>query len=250
MSAAGSPRRFAYGGKFHRIANKKIEGHGPRVLLTPDHPALLDARTIFPSTVVHPKDSPRLLVSGVNQRKIGKVVSKGRWKGFPLYTLTLEERATCPRSCAEFRTCYGNNMHMSRRHAAGIDLEVRLIDEVCELERKHPRGFAIRLHILGDFYSVPYVTLWRHMLAEVPALHIFGFTARDRNSDIGREVAALNADDPDRCVIRFSGSDSMVIDTPADSKHVLCPVQTGKTDCCGTCGLCWTMRRPVEFVRH
>lgn len=96
MSAANRPtRRFEYGGRFHRIANKPITGHGPRVRLVPTHPALVEGRTIFPSTVVAPADSPRLLVSGTNQRKIGRIVSKGRWKGFPLYTLTLEERATC-----------------------------------------------------------------------------------------------------------------------------------------------------------
>lgn len=60
----------------------------------------------------------------------------------------------------------------------------------------------------------------------------------------------MNAENPGRCVIRFSGRDSLVIASPAESQHVLCPVQTGKTDCCGTCGLCWTMSRPVEFVRH
>lgn len=250
MSARQSARPVRYGGRLHRIANKPVKGTGARVSLMPDHPAIRDARTIFPSRVVHPKDSPRLLVSGTNQRKIGAKVTKGRWKDFPLYTLTLEERATCPRTCTEFATCYGNNMNWSRRHRAGIDLEVRLIDEIVELERRHPHGFAVRLHILGDFYSVPYVTLWRHLLAEVRALHIFGFTARDPRSAIGEEVSALNADDPDRCVIRFSGRDSLVIDTPATSRHVLCPVQTGKTDCCGTCGLCWTMDRPVEFVRH
>lgn len=243
-------RAVAYGGTLHRIANKPSNGRGPRVRLKPDHLALVEGRTIFPSTVTDPRHSPRLLVSGMNQRKIGRVITKGRWKSFPIYTLTLEERATCPRSCGEWSTCYGNNMHMSRRHVAGLALEARLIDEVVDLSRKHPAGFAVRLHILGDFYSPAYVDLWGALLAEVPQLHVFGFTAREQDSQIGALIGALNSANPDRCHIRLSGVGSLVIDQIEDSRHVVCPVQTGKTDCCGTCGLCWTMARPVEFVRH
>lgn len=243
-------RAVQYGGPLHRIANKPVKGKGARIALAPDHAAVVEGRTLFPSTVVHPHESPRLLVSGMNQRKIGRLVTKGRWKGFPLYTLTLEERATCPRSCGEWSTCYGSNMQYSRRHRAGLDLEVRLIDEVVELARKHPRGFAVRLHILGDFYSVAYAQLWALLLDDVPQLHVFGFTARRPGTAIGAAVARLNTLFPGRCAIRVSGRDSLVIGSLAESRHVVCPVQTGKTDCCGTCGLCWTMTRPVEFVRH
>ena len=252
MTAAGhkAPRRPEYGGRFHRIANKVIDGSGPRVLLAPNHPALREGRTMFPTTVVHPHESPRLLVSGVNQRKVGKVVSKGRWKGFPVYTLTLEERATCPKSCREWSTCYGNNMHRSRRHAAGLALEARLIEEVVTLSERHPRGFAVRLHVLGDFYSAAYVDLWAMLMRDVPQVHVFGFTAHDPVSPLGAALDAIIGEWPDRFCIRFSGRDSLVIASQADSRHVVCPVQTGKTDCCGTCGLCWTMRQPVEFVRH
>lgn len=247
-----APRPVQYGGPLHRIANKPVKGTGARISLMPDHPAIRGARTIFPSRVMHPDDSPRLLISGINQRKIGVRVTKGRWKGFPLYTLTLEERATCPRTCGEWSTCYGNNMNWSRRHIGGIDLETRLIDEIVDLEKRHPRGFAVRLHILGDFYSIAYATLWRHLLAEVPALHIFGFTARQPDDPIARVIASMNADYPGRCAIRTSGHDSLVIDRIEDSQHVVCPAQTdplGKR-CCATCALCWTMKRPIEFVRH
>lgn len=243
-------RTVQYGGSNHRIANKPHTGKGPRVHLHPKHPALTEARTLFPTTVVDPRESPRLLVSGMNQRKIGKRVTKGRWKGFPLYTLTLEERATCPSSCGEWSTCYGSNMPFSRRHKAGLALEAILINEVIDLARKHPDGYAVRLHILGDFYSPAYVDLWGSLLAEVPQLHVFGFTANPVDSQIGELIMFMNAAHPDRCRIRFSGVDSLVIDSLADSRHVVCPVQTDKTDCCGSCGLCWTMDRPVEFIRH
>lgn len=248
-------RKVAYGGTQHRIANKPTRGDGPRVLLRHNHPALIEGRTLFPSTVVDARHSPRLLVGGENQRKIGKRVTKGRWKGMPLYTLTLEERATCPRSCLEWSTCYGSNMHFARRHRHGLHLEIILASEIVDLERKHPDGFVVRLHILGDFYSAAYVDLWAILMRHCPKLCIFGFTARAPDSEIGRGIALLNAKYPDRCRIRFSGTadggfGSLVIDRHEHSHHVVCPVQTGKADCCAECALCWTMNRPVEFVRH
>lgn len=247
--------KVPYGGVLHRLVNKPPKGTGARIRLGADHPAIVGARTIFPSTVVHPDQSPRILIAGFNSRKIGAKVTKGRWKGMSIYTLTLEERATCPRTCGEFTTCYGNNMHLARRHAAGPALESRLVDELKALALRHPGGFVVRLHVLGDFYSVPYVALWCRALMALPGLRIFGFTAHDRASEIGRAITEVNFAFPDRCRIRTSGSNagrfgSLVIDRAEDSKHVLCPVQTGQTDCCGTCGLCWTMTKTVEFVRH
>src|SRR5262249_50176189 len=58
------------------------------------------------------------------------------------------------------------------------DLEWRLERDVARLRMKHPDGFVVRLHVLGDFYSVEYVKLWGKLLERHPGLHIFGFTAR------------------------------------------------------------------------
>ena len=95
------------------------------------------------------------LKSGENSAKIGGLIVKGRWRGFPVYTLTLEERATCPRTCHHWRSCFGNGTHLADRIAAGANLEWRLEREVALLDIDHPRGFVVRLHVLGDFYSVP-----------------------------------------------------------------------------------------------
>jgi hypothetical protein len=244
------------GGPQHRIPKaKKAVGSGARVKLLPTHPALIDGHTIFPGSVVNAADAPRLLISGHNSRKIGKTFTRGAWRGMPIFTLTLEERATCPPSCEQWATCYGNNMHWSRRHRAGPELETILRGELDALNARHPGGFVVRLHILGDFYSAAYVDLWATALDELPALHIFGYTARDPESDIGLGVLSLSLDNPERCRIRFSGSDhegfgSVVIDRIEDSEHVVCPAQTDKTDCCATCGLCPSMNRTVEFLRH
>jgi hypothetical protein len=254
----GSGRRAPErGGPLTRLKGTKPGGRSMR--LAKNHPAAVEGRTLFPKSVVSVDQSPRLFISGVNQRKIGKAVVKGRWKGMPIYCLTLEERATCPRSCDVWHDCYGNNMHWARRHAHGPALEHRIIDELLELNRVHPNGFVIRLHILGDFYSVGYVELWHELMKLLPGLHVFGFTAHDPESEIGAAIIRWmqwsNEQTDARAWIRFSGIDAyslgaLVIDRESDSRHVVCPAQTGETYCCGTCGLCWTMDKTIEFVRH
>jgi hypothetical protein len=229
--------------------------------LRADHPALSEARTIFPSTVVYPSDSPRLLVSGKNQRKLGEVVTKGRWRGMPISCLTLEERATCPRSCHHWRSCMGNGMHHSRRHRHGPELEYLLPLELADLQHEHPAGFAVRLHSLGDFYDAAYAMLWARWLDEFSALHIFGFTARPRRGGIGRVVEMMNEAEPDRCAIRFSvaevdGSPMQattlweIPETPRVGQVIVCPAQTGRTDACSSCGLCWSTDKPIGFIAH
>ena len=248
---ADGRRYFPSGGPLKRHVSAKPSGR--KNSLNADHPAVVEGRTKYPHSVVDAADSPRLLIEGKNQRKIGNTVVKGRWAGMPIYCLTLEERATCPRSCREWRTCYGNGMNWARRHRDDGQLMPRLHDEIAALSMKHPGGFVARLHILGDFFSLEYATFWDAMLDAYEPLRIFGFTAHPPSDEIGRYLVSMNAEG-DRCWIRFSGAlgamGSLVIANEAASVHVLCPAQTGKTDCCGTCGLCWTMQRPIEFVRH
>ena len=246
--------------------------HVPRFLprdsvaLDPRMPAVRFGRTLYPRTVVHADASPRLLVSGQNQSKIGKRVVKGPWRGMPIYTLTLEERATCPRSCALWAECYGNDMHLARRHRHGRDLEVLLGAELAALADQHPDGFAVRLHVLGDFYSVRYAARWAVWLRWLPQLHLFGFTAWPDTSPIGRMVERMNALHPERCGMRFSrpaptgqGWEAVTIwrEVAPGTTHVdeglLCPQQHGRTATCGTCALCWSPAAagtPIVFLGH
>lgn len=227
---------------------------GRSVVLKFNHPAAQDARTLFPSTVVDVADSPRLLVSGANQRKLGDRIVKGAWRGLPIYTLTLEERATCPRSCHHWLSCYGNNMHFSRRHRHGEELEKRLKYEVAALLRQHPQGVAVRLHILGDFYSFRYVKLWSDLLGQHPKLRVFGYTAWQPVTEVGAAIQIANELFPERCAIRFSGIESGPMHAAREGADgVVCPVQTGNTDCCGTCGLCWASAfrdKTIVFLNH
>lgn len=218
---------------------------GRPLTLAKDHPAVVEGRTLFPSRVSDPDE--RLLKSGLHSRKIGDRVVKGRWKGLPIYTLTLEERKTCPRSCHHWENCYGNRMHFPKRYRHGAGLEERLYVELSQLARTHRDGFVVRLHILGDFYSVNYVEQWRRWLTQFPQLRVFGYTARF--DKIGLALARLHGQFPDRWWVRFSHHDKDTWLSTGES-GITCPVQTGKTDCCGTCALCWTVKKPIHFLLH
>lgn len=222
------------------------------LILADDHPAVIGARPFFAKSAnEHKRHKARVLVSGHNSRKIGKRVMKGKWKGFPIFTLTLEERATCPRDCEMWKSCYGNRMPWSIRWPASADTEVKIERELRELQERYPSGFVVRLHVLGDFYSVDYVELWRRWLIDLPALYIYGFTAR--SGDIGEAIQTLAKDQHSRFAIRSSGA---LLDLPAAQvgplhPGIVCPAETGKTDCCGTCALCWSApNKTIVFLEH
>jgi hypothetical protein len=71
--------------------------------------------------------------------------------------------------------------------------------------QKHKEGIVIRLHVLGDFYSVDYVKFWEEMLIRHPKLCLFGYTAR-KGDNIAHAIWLLNKRFSDRCVIRHSGN--------------------------------------------
>lgn len=204
-----------------------------------------------------------LIISSRSNGKLGKgktKILKGKWKGMPLYQLTLEERATCPRSCPVWDSCYGNNMPFAHRrdHRRWGFLQ-QLKDEVGELARKYPAGVVVRLHVLGDFYSISYANTWRRLLDRHPELRVFGYTHRWPGTEIGDIIHSMNGP---RCWIRFSdlggAMSANVIDPtmsifgsePMDTQGIICPEQTGKTRSCLTCGLCWGTTKPIRFLRH
>jgi len=156
--------------------------------------------------------------------------------------------------------CYGNNMIQSVRYKHGDRLEQALGLELGFLQQRHPGGFVLRLHILGDFYSVDYVKFWEAQLDWFPALRIFGYTAREASDPIGAEINRLRAKRWNRFAIRTSGAArgprTIVVPDSASSKPdsaITCPAQTGGTTHCGNCGLCWApaaKQRPIAFLQH
>lgn len=221
-----------------------------------DHPSARKGTTRYPKTVRSARYVERILKSGVNSRKIGGKIIKGVWAGMPIYTLTLEERATCPHSCAHWLDCYGNKMHWAWRFKHGPALEAGLAAELALYQHLHPKGFVVRLHVLGDFYSVEYVSLWREWLLRFPALHVFGYTAWQPDTKIGAAVHALATSQWSRFAVRRSNGGGSLrctvsIQEPSQAgAAVVCPAQTDKTECCGTCGLCWTTEKNIAFLLH
>jgi hypothetical protein len=247
-------------GSQRRFTTALTEGRG--LVLPAFHHAVRSGRTLFPSRVYDAGEVARVLKDGQQSRKIGKVITKGRRRGWPIYTLTLEERATCPRSCGEWQTCYGNRMQAAERiEATGPDrgraLMNRLAHEVVQLAEEHPRGFLVRLHVLGDFFSAEYVAFWAGLLRDVPPLHLFGFTAQNPAGPIGAAVVSMMAEAGwDRAAFRFSGAAGAMMAArvlnpgESDTEAIACPAQTGATDCCATCALCWHSQRSISFRRH
>lgn len=200
-----------------------------------------------------------VLVSGHSNVKIGRDVRKGWARGYWIYTLTLEERATCPRTCHHWATCYGNNMPYAKRidHTDHGALEAAIRADVERLTSMRGRvGVMVRLHALGDFYSALYVRFWQALLREFPTLAVYGYTAWAPTTDIGRAVAAAKREHGRRFAVRWSnGRDDEDCAVPVRSvdeavNAIVCPEQTGATVACATCGLCWGTRRNIAFLEH
>lgn len=205
-----------------------------------------EARTRFPSRVVKKDKNP--LKPGSYNKKLGDKVIKGKWKGMPLYSLSLEERATCPRSCKVWSTCYGNHMPFAKRMKWSETMKRDLITQLSLLNEKHKKGFVVRLHVLGDFIDEDYARMWFDLLDRFPRLHVFGYTAREWSF-----LHKFALDHWDRFAIRLSGwtmARGSYVSAKPTGRGIVCPAQTGRTDCCGTCGLCWATQKPINFLEH
>lgn len=256
----------ASGGRHARFVAPKPPKSGTVRGLSPDNPAVVEGRTQFPTMVAGPFESPRMLVSGRNSPKTGAKVEKGKWAGMPIYTLTLEERKTCAPQCPVYTLCYGNGMPYGRRNDAfHEDFIAALAAEVVTVARQHVGGFVVRLHILGDFFSVKYVEVWRKLLEMLPMLNVFGYTGRREDfddglsPDIARAITKLNEDFPERWVVRTSHTEpgpmrAIVVTKDPELPGVqVCPAQTDETACCGTCTLCWAPAfrdKTIAFLLH
>jgi hypothetical protein len=257
--------------RFGTTANHPPHGDRAQAALPASHPAIVENRTLFPSSVVDAAKSPRLLTSGFNQAKIGARIQKGPWTGLPVFCLTLEERTTCPQSCAVWSECYGNALPFARRHRDDGHLIHLLSLELRTLLARNPAGIAIRLHILGDFFSVPYVRAWFLWMAAYRKLRVWGYTAHQPGTPIGDLVLGANATWPDRWRVRCSVAPEIspgplqattIWRQPEGSnvpEGLVCPVSmhgpdgASLTQCCSTCGLCWSRAadgKRIVFIGH
>lgn len=211
-------------------------------------------RTKFRKSVKPP--GRRMLKSGRSNKKLGGLVRKGMWKGLPIFSLTLEERKTCPSHCEQWTNCYGNNMPFAHRFDhTNPWFEQALATELVQLSQKHEPGFVVRLHVLGDFYSEDYVKFWLKMMLSLPGLRVFGYTHHRHDSPIGSRIANLNKLFQKRWRVRFSDDPavefrSQVVASAQQAQGVVCPEQQGKANSCGDCAYCWHSDKPVTFLEH
>ncbi len=225
--------------------------------LRPENPALTEKRTIHPK--MRKEVTGKTLLKPVsNNAKLGggaSIVTKGKWRGYPMFSLTLEERATCPPYCHHWMDCFGNNMAFAHRFVAGPELEAKIQEEVANLAKLY-RNFVIRLHILGDFYSQGYVIMWHKLMEKYPGLHVFGYSAHFRTPKITDELMAIRTRFADRWWVRFSHngeSDSNTIFAAKEDytgPSITCPEQTGDVPNCLACGICWAANKTVRFLSH
>jgi len=177
-----------------------------------------------------------------------------------MYSLTLEERATCPSDCEQWDNCYGDNMPFAHRFDhTDPTFESSLKEQLSSLNDKHPEGFVVRLHVLGDFYSGLYIVNWQMFLHQFENLHVFGYTHHSYTSQLGSMIGNINRIYPERFRVRFSDDhdtpfNASVIDggdaSTWNGAGVICPEQNKVTDSCATCGYCWSSEQPVVFLEH
>lgn len=249
----------------------KVKGHGrtegkklQHKLPGMNNPSIEAGRSIFHRRGVKPPSAMKtLLVSGHSNVKIGRDVRVGKLRGYWLYTLSLEERRTCPSTCHHWVNCYGNGMpyakridHTSPEFLPKLDAE---ISTLMAQARKRPGqpGIIIRLHALGDFYSLDYVDFWKRQLRKHEKLVIFGYTAHEPHLMLGNAVGALIDLFPGRAMMRFSNGglasrSTVPLVSAADcpTGAFVCPEQTGQFDACGKCGACWSTLKNVAFLAH
>lgn len=233
-----------------------------------------DGRTIFHRKgVKSPRELKNVLVSAHGNAKIGRDVRKGRlFRGYHIFTLSLEERATCPRTCHHWETCYGNGMpyasRVDHRDQAALEHAIER-DIVRELGRRNRAGILVRLHVLGDFFATSYVVFWARMLATYPGLAVYGYTARTSGTAIGWQINEVKKAFGQRFAVRWSDGGqrkdcTVSIKTPDQCPPgaFVCPEQAigltaptpkhpeGRPILCATCGLCWNSTRNVAFLEH
>ena len=98
--------------------------------------------------------SLNMLKRGKQNKKLGDKISVKMWKGMTMYSLSLEERATCPTDCQQWDNCYGDNMPFAHRFDhTDPNFISNLEQQLSSLNDKHTEGFVVRLHVLGDFFD-------------------------------------------------------------------------------------------------
>ncbi|MFD0916509.1 hypothetical protein ACFQ14_08830 [Pseudahrensia aquimaris] len=232
------------------------------ICLAADDPAIIEKRSLHPNRVRDPNETEWVLKSGMHSRKYGDRVAKGTWVNFPVFSFTLEERATCPAHCSQFAICFGNRMSQPRayryRHGQALTDQLETEFQILSLEPETAPGTVVRAHTLGDFYSISYVSWWAEQLARHSSLHVWGYTAWTPDCHIGIAIAQVKRDFPNRFRVRWSnrpGEEDSVsvvsgLDKVPNDGSIVCPYDIQRVKNCAECGICWESRKHVVFLEH
>jgi hypothetical protein len=235
--------------------------------LQPDHPAMVEARSLFQSRVKTPTARDRVLKSGAHSRKLGGRTRKGFRFWVPIFTHSHEERRTCPATCPLLAICYMDQTPFADRWVIGPEFFERAARQAKVLSRKYPDGWIWRVHTGGDFADVTHVNFYARVLSQNPPLMIFLFTAHSPDSLVGRRLReVMNEFGWRRFNVRFSnrtgeGCANVVWEVPSRATvdgMVVCPAMVPKpghpgkhqTECCASCGICWNSRVRIVFPVH
>lgn len=208
------------------------------------------------------------LLKQSNNKKLGKVIKKGKYANKPLYSLSLVEREMgCPKYCHHWQSCYGNNMPFAHRFRTDKRKKVFrdiLEKEIDDLLKKHKQGIHIRLHVLGDFYSKDYAWFWGYIVSHKPNVSVYGYTAHKPDSPIGTMIKSIiNMVGFNKFAIRFSNSNvnlsanstefkpRLIGSKNVSLKPIICPEQENRVDSCSNCALCWNDKaQQILFQTH
>ena len=221
--------------------------------LSPTHQAIVNSQTMYRKNLHDAGNYKYAVIKASTNIKLGNKVTKGHLKGARIFTLTLEERATCDSECEHWLDCYGNNMPFGHRFKANDALMVSIERDLNKLDAKG-KPYLVRLHILGDFFSVEYILFWRRQLAKREYLNVYGYTRNHPTKALGYALKLVRKQYGKRFAVRFSNYP----DDPfsAQSENVStdgigCPHQLRLAKNCGACALCWTMLdKPIIFYDH
>lgn len=144
-----------------------------------------DGGTMYKKMIQDVDSNVKILKSGKDNNKLNELVTRGPWSGSKILNVSGIERHHCPSTCHFWNNCYGNNYPFGHRfHIDNPKVQQKLYDECMALPRFF-KGYAIRLHVVGDFPNVEYVDMWRNILQDRKDIKCFGFTANPINVNRG-----------------------------------------------------------------